>query len=438
VVTDAGDLETFASGDSATDLRAVFFWSYRTLTTGGARLFRYLGLHPGPTITVPAAASLLGHSETTTRVLLNELHRAHLIIVDSPGRYTLHDLLRSYASELALTGESPTDRDAALRRTLDHYLHSAHDADRLLYTRLDAITPPGPDPGITSESFTDQASALAWFDAERTVLLRAIDLAAAIGLHTHAWQLAWTVSMFLNRKGHWQDWAHAQRTALDATANRNDLGQAHAHRLLGLVYLRLNRADEAHVQLRHALTLFRQLGDQAGEANTERGIGRTYARQGRQDKALEHTRKALDLFRSTGNRAGEASALNATGWYHAQLGQHHIALEQCRKALVIQEESGDESGQANTWDSLGYAHRALGDYVSAIACYQRSLVLNQSVNDQYAKADTLTSLGDTCLQAGDMAAAHSAWRAALAILTEIAHPDAAALRARIAGPISSS
>ncbi|MFK3980536.1 BTAD domain-containing putative transcriptional regulator [Micromonospora sp. NPDC050397] len=429
-----GDLGAFASGDPATDLRAVFFWSYRTLSAGAARLFRHLGLHPGPSITASAAASLIGHPGGQTRVLLNELLRAHLVTVDGPGRYTLHDLLRSYAGELADTDESPTDRDAALRRVLDHYLHSAHGADRLLYSRLDAITPLPPDGDVGVESFTEPAAALAWFDAERVVLLRVIDLAASVGRHTHAWQIAWTISMFLNRRGYWQDWAQAQQAAVDATANHNDLGQAHAHRLLGLVYLRLNRTDEAHTQLRRALALFQQLGDRAGEANTERGIGRTYARENRYEQALPHTRRALDLFRSAGNRAGEASALNASGWYNARLGQHHIALEQCRQALAIQQETGDESGQANTWDSIGYAHRALGDNVSAVACYQRSLVLYQSVNDQYGKSDTLRSLGETWLDLGDREAAHGAWRAALDILQEMGHPDAAPLRARIADP----
>ena len=40
-------------GDPATDLRAVFSWSYRTLTADAARLFRLLGLHPGPDISRP-------------------------------------------------------------------------------------------------------------------------------------------------------------------------------------------------------------------------------------------------------------------------------------------------------------------------------------------------------------------------------------------------
>jgi hypothetical protein len=49
------------SGDGpATDIRAVFSWSCRALAPAAARLFRFLGLHPGPDISVSAAASLLG------------------------------------------------------------------------------------------------------------------------------------------------------------------------------------------------------------------------------------------------------------------------------------------------------------------------------------------------------------------------------------------
>jgi hypothetical protein len=46
--------------DPHADISAVFSWSYRSLGTEAARLFRLLGLHPGPDISVPAAASLAG------------------------------------------------------------------------------------------------------------------------------------------------------------------------------------------------------------------------------------------------------------------------------------------------------------------------------------------------------------------------------------------
>ncbi|MGI5148104.1 BTAD domain-containing putative transcriptional regulator [Plantactinospora sp. CA-294935] len=432
-LAEAGDLDTLSAGDPATDLRAVFFCSYRTLSVEGARLFRHLGLHPGPTITVPAAASLLGTTRRTVRRLLDELHRAHLVATDEPGRYTLHDLLRAYAGELAEADAPPAERAEALDRILDHYLHAAYEADRRLYVRSDSITPAEPAPGAEPERFADEKSALAWFDAERLVLLRVIDLAADAGRSTHTWQLAWSVSMFLNRRVHWQDWVHVQQRALESNADRDDLGQAQAHRFLGLVYLRMSRADEAHEQLRQALALFRQLGDPAGEASTERGIGRAYARQGRHDRALAHTEKALELFRAAGNRVGTASALNATGWYHAQLGDYHVALERCREAVRLHEEQKDVSGLANAWDSLGYAYHGLGNHPDAIACYQRAVEFFRAADDRYGETDALTSLGDTQLDAGDPRAALSAWRAALAILTDIGHPDAARVRARIAG-----
>ena len=58
----AGRLDALDAGDPGASVRAVFSWSYRQLSGPAARMFRLLGLHPGPDITVPAAASLAGTS----------------------------------------------------------------------------------------------------------------------------------------------------------------------------------------------------------------------------------------------------------------------------------------------------------------------------------------------------------------------------------------
>ena len=58
-------LDALSTGDApTTDLRAVFSWSYQTLTPEAARLFRLLGLHPGPDTSTPAAASLTAYRPT--------------------------------------------------------------------------------------------------------------------------------------------------------------------------------------------------------------------------------------------------------------------------------------------------------------------------------------------------------------------------------------
>ena len=63
------------------------------------------------------------------------------------------------------------------------------------------------------------------------MLLAAVAHARRAGFDSHAWQLAWTLADFLQRRGHWHDLAAAQRTALAAAQRAGDRpGQANAHR----------------------------------------------------------------------------------------------------------------------------------------------------------------------------------------------------------------
>jgi DNA-binding SARP family transcriptional activator len=96
-----------AGEDPGTAVRSVLSWSYRGLPPAAARLFRLLGLHPGPDISVPAAAALAGTSTTDAARLLETLADIHLLEETAPGRYHLHDLLRAYAAERATTSALP-------------------------------------------------------------------------------------------------------------------------------------------------------------------------------------------------------------------------------------------------------------------------------------------------------------------------------------------
>lgn len=65
------------------------------------------------------------------------------------------DLLRAYATEQAHTTDPDQQRHAATHRLLDHYLHTAHTASRLLDPRQHPITLTPPLPGIIPEHPTD-------------------------------------------------------------------------------------------------------------------------------------------------------------------------------------------------------------------------------------------------------------------------------------------
>ncbi len=148
-----GSLDVFDSGDQATNVRAVFSWSYQRLSVPGRGLFRLLGVHPGPDAATPAVASLAGMPAGQVRPALAELARAHLVTERVPGRFAFHDLLRAYATELAHAQDSEQDRLAARRRVLDHYLHTACRADQVLNPHRDRpFTLAAAAPGVTPET----------------------------------------------------------------------------------------------------------------------------------------------------------------------------------------------------------------------------------------------------------------------------------------------
>jgi len=94
-----GRLDALEADDAATDVRAVLSWSYDQLSPAAARMFRMLGLHPGPDVSLSAAASLAGVSRAEAGTALRELTRTHMAAEHLPGRFTFHDLLRVYAAD---------------------------------------------------------------------------------------------------------------------------------------------------------------------------------------------------------------------------------------------------------------------------------------------------------------------------------------------------
>jgi DNA-binding SARP family transcriptional activator/Tfp pilus assembly protein PilF len=426
-------LDLLDAGEPTTNVRAVLSWSYRGQSSEAQRLFRLLGVHPGPDVTAPAAASLAGIAVDDARRLLDELRRAHLVTELSSGRYAFHDLLRAYAIELTESGDGESERCAATRRMLDHYLHTAHAAAQLLSPHRGPIDLADAAARVTPETLTRHEQAITWFAAERPVLIAAVTRAAEWELDTHAWQLAWTLVDFLDWQGHWHDWITTQQVALDAARRRADRPQeGTSHRYLATAHTRLGDLDDARTHLERSRDLCAELGDHAGQARVELGLGSLSEKLGRNDEVLDHDRKALELFRAAGDLAGQADALNGIGWTYALRGDYSRSLEFCRQALDLQERLGYRHGQAATWDSLGYVHHRLGDHTEAIACYTRAYDLYREIGgDRYYETDVLMHLGEAHRAAGDPDAARDAWQRALDVLGELDHPDVDRVRAML-------
>ncbi|MEH1124872.1 AfsR/SARP family transcriptional regulator [Micromonospora sp. CPCC 206061] len=425
-------LDEFASPDTATDARAVFSWSYRTLSEPAARLFRLLGAHPGRSITAFATASLAAIPPAQVRPLLTELADAQLVTDRGGGRYALHDLMRVYATELLHTHDAQPQRHAALRRMLDHYLHTAHTAATLIDSSRTPIPLAPPDAGVSPLPLADREQALAWLGAEYTGLLTAIERAQANGLHTHTWQLVWTLADFQQWRGLWRDRAAGLRAALEATQRPdNRAEQARAHRGLGYAYNRLGRDDDAQAHLQHALDLYTALDEPTGQARAHHGLSYILERQGNHHAALWHAQRALGLYPADSHQAHHARAVGIVGWCHAQLGDHHKALAHCQDALTLVQQTGDRVAEAANWDSLGYIHHHLRNHHHAITCYQTALRIRRELGHRYGEANTLSHLGDTHHLLGDHDAARRTWHNALTILEQLGQPDTDHVRIKL-------
>lgn len=426
-------LDPFQDSDICTDLRAVFSWSYRALSADAARMFRQLGLHAGPDIAVAAAASLTSVTSARARVLLSELTRAHLLAEHRPGRYAFHDLLRAYATELASSCDDEPVRAAATRRMLDHYLSTSYRAATRMDAWLDPIAVAPAQPGVIVGELATAEDAVNWFTTESAVLLAAIHRASEAGFDSYPWQLAWTMSTYLLRRGLWNDHALAWSLGLDAARRAGDqVGEAYSWHGLAEGYSRSGRLGDAELGYRQALRQFGAIGGNPSiQAVIHNGLTCLAERQERPAEALSHALRALDRYREAGHRPGQLKVLNNIGFSLAKLGDYQLALAYCEQALAGVQELEDRCWEAATWDSFGYIHHMLGDYQQAITCYERSIGLSQELCDCFNGALSLDSLGDVYRSAGDIPRARWAWTRAQRAFEVFGHPASEQIRVKL-------
>jgi tetratricopeptide (TPR) repeat protein/transcriptional regulator with XRE-family HTH domain len=424
-------LDALDGGDAAASVRSVLSWSYASLSAPAASMFRLLGVHPGPDISAPAAASLAGVDRGAARAALAELIRANLVTGDHPGRFGFHDLLRSYAAEQSRSLDSAPAQRAAMNRVLDHYLQTARAATRMLTPQTTMAASPL-QPGVRPEDITAYDDAVAWYEAERHVLRAAVQTAVSAGFDEYAWQLPRTMATFLHLRGYWPENLELQQAGLAAalrlgdprTLARMHHGVGHAQGLLGSI-------EEASFHYGQALDHYRQAGDRTAQAHVHVNLGGLLDKLGRYRESLAQCEQALIIYTELGDLVWQARTLNNLGWCHAQLADYRQSLLDVRQAIGLHQQVGDQHGEAIAWDSLGYAHHHLGQHDEALACYGQALQMFRDQGDRFNQADILTHLGDAHAAAGHPDDAREAWREAADILDDLQHENADGVRARM-------
>ncbi len=410
-------------------VRAAFKWSYRLLTDEQRRVFRLLGWHPGPAITLVVIAAVAAVSPAQGRQLLRELVDHNLLdqlsVPGVPGgpRYRMHDLVRLYARERADAEEPPAERGAAVDRLAGSYLAITMDADRLLRPYLSG------EPGKSTVRGTvltlaDAAQARTWLTAERHNLLGCV---RAMRPSTEAANLSTILAVHFSDFGFWPNVRYLYGQALTVYRHLGERrGEVDALWGLGEVERLVGEYGQARTHYTQALTLAQQLRDRRAEADALRGLGEVERLVGECGKAREYYSQSLALARQLGDRRAEADALWGLGQVERLVGEYGQARDYHTLSLTVARHLGYRFGEADALWGLGQVEKVVGEYGQAREYYTQALTLARHLGYRRAEAEALRGLGQLERLVGEYGQAREYYTQALTLARHLGYRRAEA------------
>lgn len=432
-------LDSLGDPDPTVDVRAVLSWSCTSLGPATLRALYQLAMLPEASFDAAAARSAIGGRDLD---VVDALVRASLLIRTGSGRYTLHDLVRAYAGELAM--ERPEERRAAIVRAMDHYLGSAHEASILLEPRRVPLDLPDPAVGAEVVRQSDTATAFAWFAEHRRALRAAVELAVAEGLDKRAWQLAWCLAAYLHRAGYWSDAVALWQVGL-AAAERcgSTVGRARTHQGLGVAMGMQQGVGasglyqpagaeasgrSARTHLAEAIRLYLSADMRTAAAWASVTVGSYNDADTEPGAVTEALEKALEL---SDDPSLQATVLNNLSVHYASLGDGPRAVATAREVMTRLVALDDAVAVAHATDTLGMAQMADGDAEGAITSFREAARAFLEIGDPMNQGISLTNLGDAHAATGDVSAAQDVRAEALAVLDGTGHPVTDRLRTQL-------
>ncbi|WP_228709225.1 tetratricopeptide repeat protein [Amycolatopsis keratiniphila] len=437
LVAEGRRLELLAVDDDTVGVRAAFSWSYRALEADTARMFRLLGLHPGPRFTAGAAAALAGLPGHDARRLLDRLVQAHLVQQVGAQYYRFHDLIRVYAAEEANAERLEDERQTAVSRLTHWYLYAANAASWTLTPARDHHIDLGPAPeGVEPLRFATFDEAYIWCASEMPSITGVARLALDHGLYEVGWRLP--VELFdyhlLGRP--WQTWISSHEVAIESAKAGGDLG--------GLAWSAINLA-EAH-RRRGDLDRARDLFGQAVEISEEIGenpslgwalVGLGNIAHEREDyaEAVRLAEQSVEVNARIGYQLGEATARVHLGRAYRDLGERDLALDHGLRAFDAYAKDADQHGMGFALVPLARTCRRFGDLDQALGYCEQALTAYRNCGDVWGQADALDERGCALAAQGHTDDAMAVWRDALQLVMDLDDRKANVLRGRLEGAV---
>lgn len=419
-----------------------------------------LGLHPGQDVDLAALLALVGPEvgADEVAVALSRLEDRHLVRSATPGRWQMHDVVRTYAHRHAVLHRPPSRLDSARARLLDHYLELAVRA-------VGSVIPMAfGDWGWVDRDAVpvmERDEAVRVLTAERATLLLCAPWAARHGHHEHAHRLAAVLAHHLWQHGDTEGTIALHRVARAASVELgNTEGEALAERNLGSTFIRVGRYAQAGPRLERALDLYRRLDHRSGQIATLNAIGYLVSATGDHERAVEIFTELVERLEGPAEsgerwavaasnlavaeiRAGApdrgrerleevAGVAARSGWSEREqwarsnlapmlvlCGRGAEALANAERAHALAVRADDRLGTGYALAGLAAAHQAVGQPSEADRAAADALEVADEVDAPDLRAQVLNVLGDLATGREDPATATTRYREALELAESI-------------------
>lgn len=382
----------------------MFDTAYADLSEDVRRLYRCLGLHPGPHFSTALAAATAGLSDPDE--LLDELCAANLLEEIGDERFRFHQLIALHARKRAETELSPEERAGVVRRIVDWFALGAAAADVAVLAGRWRLSEP--DLSAWPVEF-DSAAAMTWLGAERPNLLAVMRTAAEFGWHDVVWQMCDSLWGYYHSSKQYADWIDVHRLGIDAAQlSGSPLVEAHLR----------NRLARAHIEMRDFATAAEQLDEAAALPSDERVTAVLMESRGLLYREQHRYPEAVSVFRELVAKQREAGDDRAFVLQSYQLGDVLVRAQHAEQAVpvltaalrMMKRLHNEELVEARVRIALGAAYFRLRKYNDARSQLESAVEVTHAREQPVKEAQALEELVGVAQAASDGALFESATR----------------------------
>ncbi|WP_441312990.1 NB-ARC domain-containing protein [Crossiella sp. CA198] len=336
----------------------VFDAVYLDLPEPIRRGYRRLALLPGLDFDLPAVAVGFGVDEEAAAEILATLCESNLVEERGLERYRLHDLVLLHARRWLEREESMDEIAIGQRAVISWYLTGAAAADRAVLGK-NRWRCAEVDVSRWPISFSP-ASAMTWFELERSNLLGACRIAAGRLWHEHVWQLCEALWALYDSHKHYADWIETHQLGVIAAQECEDQTvEVRMRNQLARAYLGLSDFARAGEELDRAWAVARAAEDPRTRAVVTESRGLLYRDEGSYGRAGKEFRAARRIYQKIGELRGAAIQAYHLGDVVARSGRAAQAVPLLLDALRDSQELGDDMLAARVRVVLGSAYGKL-------------------------------------------------------------------------------